>query len=494
MTTLAALVRQAGIAADDAIHLQKLTASWGLLADLCFSDLILYVPTNFDPKSSASLPQEGKYMVVAQVRPATSRTLYPRDLVGSVIPTNAAPGITQCLTSGHIAFKESRMMHAEEHRVSFCIPVRHKSRVIAAMVREYELNSKRVRGELERIYVSLFERFANMITRGEYPFENDDAVETPRVGDGVMVVDDKDYVTFMSPNGASALHRLGRNVARIGDNFEELGLGTTTLSRARMNLEPVVEEVQHRPDTTIMFQSIPLLDQGIYSGSLILVRDVSELRRRDRLLLSKDATIREVHHRVKNNLQTISSLLRLQVRRLDSEAGKEALREAERRIRSMALVHEILSRDVGDTVDFQEVISAIIRLAHESTPPDLHIEIAIKGSAGELRAAVVTPLALALTELIQNSIEHAFSSRDEYLGERSGYIEVLLNRTVDDLTIDFRDSGVGFGDNFDPNSVSSLGLSIVQSLIISQLEGEIRFYSDNGAHVEIRVPVLESLE
>lgn len=486
-------MRQAGVDPADSMHLQKLTASWGLLADLCFSDLILYVNANSKGNVNPTVAYIPSYLVVAQARPATSRTLYPRDLVGTVVPIASSPGITQCLSSGHIAFKESRLMHTEEHRVSFCIPVRYNGRVIAAMVREYEMNSKRVRGELERVYVSLFERFAEMITRGEFPFESDDPAEAPRVGDGVLVLDANDGVTFLSPNGASALHRLGRHVARPGENFEDLGIGTSALTRAKAILEPIVEEVEHRPDTTVMFQAIPLLNDNGYSGALILVRDVSELRRRDRLLLSKDATIREVHHRVKNNLQTISSLLRLQARRLDSSVGKEALREAERRIQSMALVHEILSREVGDQVDFQEVVAAIVYLARESASPNFQIEINAEGSAGELEASVATPLSLALTELVQNSLKHAFNSSDELLGERCGTIRIVLDRGYDELTIDVSDSGVGFPSTFDADDLSSLGLSIVQSLVTTQLGGKIEFYSDNGAHVVIKVPMTSRL-
>lgn len=489
MTTLAGLAHRAGIAPEVVAHLQKLTSAWGLLADLCFSDLILYVPTYFDLSNPAQPSSELNYMVVAQVRPATSRTLYPKDLVSSVITASSAPGITQCLSSGHIAFKESRVPHSDEHRVSFCIPVRHDGVVVAAMVREYELNAKLVRGELERIYVSLFERFANMITRGEFPFSSDGLAEAPRVGDGAMVVDEDDVITFMSPNGASALHRLGSHVARVGDTFASLGLDLGVIARARLNLEPVVEEIEKKPVTTVMFQALPLLNLGEYSGSLVLLRDVSELRRRDRLLLSKDATIREVHHRVKNNLQTISSLLRLQIRRLTSEDGKEALREAERRIRSIAVVHEILSRDVGDVVDFGEVISAIVDLAHESVPPDLHLEITISGSPGELDATVATPLALVLTELIQNSIEHAFSSRDESAGERSGHIKLTFSRRLASLIIEISDSGVGFKEGFNPKEITSLGLSIVDSLVTSQLCGEISYGSQQGAHIRVRVPV-----
>ena len=494
MTTLPVLARRAGVGALDADHLVRLTTSWGMLADLCFSDLLLYVPVTAEPPGPDGVEPEPKYMIVAQVRPATSRTLYSRDLVGTVVPASSTPGITQCMTTGHIAFRESRLMHADEHRVSFCIPVRHHDKVVAVMVREYELNSKRVRGELEREYVSLFERFANMITRGEFPFYVDEPAEAPRVGDGVMVLDQEGNIIFMSPNAASALHRLGHFAARVGDPFSELGIEMTAADRARVTRLPVVEEVETRPDSIIIFHAIPLLAEGEYTGALILMRDITELRRRDRLLLSKDATIREVHHRVKNNLQTISSLLRLQARRIDSDAGKGALMEAERRIRSMALVHEILSRDVGDQVDFHEVVAAIVQLAHESVPPGLVLDIKVVGAAGELGAARATPLALALAELIQNSIEHAFGGRDEGQEARSGNITIAFDRGEERLDIAVTDTGVGFPEGFDPEGSSSLGLAIVRSLVTTQLGGSIRFESQGGAKVLIEVPVEPSFE
>ena len=98
----------------------------------------------------------------------------------------------------------------------------------------------------------------------------------------------------------------------------------------------------------------------------MMIRDVTDLRRRDRMLLSKDATIREIHHRVKNNLQTIASLLRLQGRRLSSPEAREALAESERRIRSIAIVHETLSRDAGDVVRFGEIVRPLVRVVEES--------------------------------------------------------------------------------------------------------------------------------
>ena len=145
------------------------------------------------------------------------------------------------------------------------------------------------------------------------------------------------------------------------------------------------------------------------TGGVLLVRDISELRRRDRLLLSKDATIREIHHRVKNNLQTISSLLRLQGRRLSSPEAKAAIDESVRRIRTIALVHETLSREAGDDVPFVEILRPLARMVEESLQsPDRPVRFRVQGDGGKLPAPMATPLAVVLTELLQNAVDHAF--------------------------------------------------------------------------------------
>ena len=106
---------------------------------------------------------------------------------------------------------------------------------------------------------------------------------------------------------------------------------------------------------SLIVRAIPLRPHGRLIGALVLVRDVTDLRRRDRELVTKDATIREIHHRVKNNLQTVAALLRLQARRMDSADAKAALEEAVRRVGSIAIVHETLSQAVEESVDFDDV-------------------------------------------------------------------------------------------------------------------------------------------
>jgi two-component sensor histidine kinase len=201
----------------------------------------------------------------------------------------------------------------------------------------------------------------------------------------------------------------------------------------------------------------------------MLLRDVSELRRRDRMILSKDATIREIHHRVKNNLQTISALLRLQGRRLESAEAKAAVAESVRRIRTIALVHETLSREPGDDVAFIEIVRPLLRLVEESLQsPDRPMRFKVIGDGGRLPATVVTPLSVVLTELLQNAIDHGFPE-----GEGGGNVVVSLNTVDAELQIEVIDDGRGIPEGFNLADQTGLGLSIVRTLVTTELAGSI---------------------
>jgi two-component sensor histidine kinase len=235
----------------------------------------------------------------------------------------------------------------------------------------------------------------------------------------------------------------------------------------------------------------------------VLVRDISELRRRDRLLISMDATIREIHHRVKNNLQTISSLLRLQGRRLDVPEAKAAIEESVRRIRSIALVHEILSRETGDDVSFQEIVRPLVRMVEEAVQsPDRPVRFRVEGNAGRVPARLATPLAVVLTELLQNAVDHAFPVPAP--GEASlpiDEVQVLVQLENDEreLRVKVADNGVGLPEGFALESQTGLGLSIVRTLVTSQMEGSIELRSrhadeppagsDSGTVAELHLPV-----
>jgi len=300
-----------------------------------------------------------------------------------------------------------------------------------------------------------------------------DSSAAPRVGDGVMMLDRDAAVAYVSPNANSALHRVGIQANPVGMRLAELGFHDGPARQAFEQRQPVVEEFEQGADVTLLARCVPLIrgsgDDAEVVGGLLLVRDVTELRKRDRLLLSKDATIREIHHRVKNNLQTISSLLRLQSRRLESDEAKAAVAESVRRIRTIALVHESLSREPGDDIAFIEIVRPLLRLAEEGLQsPDRPVRFSVTGTGGRVPAHAASPLSVVMTELLQNAVDHGFPE-----GAGGGDVAVVLDHHGPDLELRVVDNGRGVDAGFDLEEATGLGLSIVRTLVTTELNGTI---------------------
>src|SRR6202034_2060988 len=483
---------------DELSHLQRLLGSWALLSDLSFSDLILLVPV---PKSEEDA-LEPQMIVLGQIRPNNRPTRLYQDLVGHSVPEKQWWVAARALDEGESVQGDIEEISPAGPIASKAIPVRLGKKVIAVLVRIGLEEIRPATSSYERTYLDAFDRLAAMVRESSFPFPEADVgtEEAPRVGDGVVVVDGEGRVEFASPNAMNAFHRMGVYSLPEGRRFVDLGVEESAVEWALSTARPVVEEVERRPDVIVLVHCIPLVTHGSVTGAVILLRDVTDVRRLDRLLLSKDAAIREVHHRVKNNLQTISSLLHLQARRAGAGAGRKALLEAERRVRSISIVHEILSRDPGDQVPFDEIVGAIVQMAKDSVVSARPVEITVTGELGEVGADVATPLAVAMAEVLQNAVEHAFEpetrllrlpgSRSTRPGERGEAVPrgekrrqaeanqirrvaVGLEHDAATVRVTVRDDGIVLPMWFDIERTTSLGLSIVRDLVVSQLGGSI---------------------
>jgi two-component sensor histidine kinase len=464
-------------------HLQRLIADWGNLADFCFADLLLFVPVAGSDGS--------RFVVLGQIRPTTSQTLYRDDLVGQIVDEVERPFVARSWRLGEIAEGEVMVTSPGERARLQCIPVRWHETLIGVMTRESAPSVGRKPGELERIYVQTFDRFARMIVAGEFPYVSDDppSQEAPRVGDGVVILDSGGRVEYASPNAVNALHRMGMYSNTEGMRLDELGIPSDAVDRAFATVTPVSKEIE-RPDVIIAMRCLPLVEGTKITGGVLLLRDVSDLRRRDRLLVTMDATIREVHHRVKNNLQILSSLARLQARREPPGSGRDALEDIERRIRSISMIHEILSRETGDSVDFNVIVHQLVRLAEEEGvfTADVPVRFRVDGDAGVLPANVATPAGVVLTELLTNAAEHAFP--DSWSAPEGAHVQVSLRNTGEALVVRVHDNGVGFPPDFDIATSPSLGLSLARSLVLTQLNGTIEASNQSGAVTEVTVPIV----
>ena len=246
---------------------------------------------------------------------------------------------------------------------------------------------------------------------------------------------------------------------------------------------------------TMLVRALPLQAPGGEEGALVLVRDVTDVRRRDRALMTKDATIREIHHRVKNNLQTVAALLRLQARRMTEPAARAALEESVRRVASIAVVHETLAGSREDVVEVDDVLDQVLPMLGDVTSVGPAARITRVGKFGELPAAAATPLVMAVTELLHNAAEHAFHDGEP------GTIVLAAERDGDDLVVRVRDDGRGLPPGFDPAASTGLGLQIVRTLVTSELHGtpadgraRRRRAGDRGGAQPARAPAAPAAE
>ena len=221
---------------------------------------------------------------------------------------------------------------------------------------------------------------------------------------------------------------------------------------------------------TIDLIVLPLVAKGDRIGAIVLIQNVTELRRREREIVTKDVTIKEIHHRVKNNLQTVSALLRLQARRIEDPSASAALDEAVRRIASIALVHETLSTSSQASVAFDQVLDSLITHALDLSPRMSELKISRSGEISSLDPRIATPLALVITELIHNALEHGLASQGSGLN-------IDIDRSSKECIIEISDDGVGLPSNFDLNTSSNLGLQIVRTLTENELKGSIELSS-----------------
>ncbi len=487
MSTLAERVQaRTDLTQQDLNHLQLLLAEWQLVADLSFADLVLWVPTH-----------EGSWLAVAHMRPTTGPTTYPRDVVGTELEESFR--VERAWREGRIVRDGEPEWHDEIPVRRETIPVRRGGAVIAVMSRDTNLSAARVPSQLELAYLSAAGELLQMVAEGEFPFASSDPdpEHAPRVGDGLLRLDSTGHVVYASPNASSAYRRLGVTGDLLGIHLGTITAritagpgrlsepkGSAAIAAALRFREPRESEMEGRGGV-VALRVLPLFPAGEPRGALVLVRDVTEVRRRDRQILGKDATIREIHHRVKNNLQTVAALLRMQARRMTDPAARSALEESVRRVASIAAVHETLSTALGEQVEFDAIATKVLDMCAEVATTGAPVTVVRTGSFGVLAGEVATSLAMVLTELVQNAVEHA------YPDGRPGRIDVVVDRAPHALVVQVIDDGAGLPAGFDLAASKRLGLQIVRTLVSAELGGQLVLEPavPRGTKAELRVPL-----
>ncbi|MCW2776801.1 MAG: putative signal transduction histidine kinase [Frankiales bacterium] len=496
MSTLTDLVRgRTDLSQADLDHLHRLVADWQLVSDLSFADLVLWVRT-----------RTGEWLAVAHMRPTTGPTAHPEEVVGTTLGPDEAGRLDRAQRERRVvrATEPDRRLPPSRLRHD-TVPVRRGDRVPAVLSRDSHTTVARTPSPLELAYLSSAGELLQMVAEGAFPYPGGssaevDAEHAPRVGDGLLRLDRTGHVVYASPNALSAHRRLGVSGDLLGQHLGHTLARLATvpgrldeprasaaLAAALRFAEPRESEVEGQ-GATVLLRAMPLVPAGERRGALVLVRDVTELRRRDRQLMGKDATIREIHHRVKNNLQTVAALLRLQARRMPDPAARSALEESVRRVSSIALVHETLSLTLDERVAFDDVADRVLAMCAEVASPESEVRVRREGSFGELPAEVATALAMVLTELVQNAVEHAFPE-----GSSGGQVRVRASRREGGLDVVVADDGAGLPEGFVLAASTRLGLQIVRTLVEGELRGglALRPGAAGGTEAVLDVPLPE---
>ena len=484
MPSLTELVRaHTSLSQSDLAWLHLLLADWQIVADLSFADLVLWLPD-----------QEGEgFWAGAQMRPTTGPTAFVDDVVGTFVPVGRRPMLDAALAQGRpIRDGDPEWRDEVPVRVE-SVPVRREGRILGVLARSTNLIGIRTPSRLELSYLQTAGDLISMISHGLFPdtAQRGDHADSPRVGDGFVRVDATGRVSYASPNALSLYRRLGvqgdlegqdlvaltRSLLPVDRRTDEETISAVLGGRVSRDAELVADP---QGGVALVVRSIPLreaagADRTTHLGGLILLRDVTDLRRRDQELVTKDATIREIHHRVKNNLQTVAALLRLQARRVESPDARTALEESVRRVASIAMVHETLAVSLDERVDFDGIVDRLLGSLSDVAGAGTRVALRRTGAFGILVADVATPLVMVLTEITQNAIEHGFP------GQATGTVTVSARRTNRRVEVVVADDGKGLPPGFTLESSDRLGLQIVRTLVSSELRGTLEVRDRTGA-------------
>lgn len=442
--------------------LQRIKMVLPFIADMSMSNIGLYVHAK----------DKDKFVILEHVNPHTAYTPFKNNMRGTVCAIREEPLIERSMRTGKSIGGKREWSWGKSVRMQ-TEPIKDSAgNTIAVISFELPANINDIEG-----YSYLYRTACCLLVYAHR--ELDSAMFSPlSPNDGIIIGDKNNRIVFAN-SAARRIYNILGVINLIGCHLFEHQLSCRIIKETVTNGRSYEKELT--TDTLIIIRKdIPVKMGGNLLARIIIVSDVTQVKKKDKELLIKATVIQEIHHRVKNNLQTIASLLRLQARRSNSQEVKSALKESINRILSISVVHEFLSQQQDEMIDVVRVAKNIMRLITKSMlSADFHLTTQFSGDTLLLPSQQASNLALIINELILNSVEHAFDGCDK------GTIGLVIEKKPDLYTVIVYDNGPGFPANFDEHKISSLGLQIVRTLIENDLNGKLLLYTDNGAHAKI---------
>lgn len=320
---------------------------------------------------------------------------------------------------------------------------------------------------------------------------------------GILVEDENREIVVVNQAFCDLFAIAAPPEALIGNNCEGAAEASKGLFR---NSEQFLERVQQLlsdqqivigeelelVDNRILERDyIPIIADGLYRGHLWQYRDISERKQSEAQikasLLEKEILLKEIHHRVKNNLLVVSSLLEWQTDYVQDPSWVKMINESQNRIQSMALIHEKLYQSKSlARINLSEYLETLIQqLLLSFDLGDKQIEVLRELEPIFLNIETVTPCGLIVNELVSNAFEHAFLDR------HTGHLWITVQQAEDNrVKVVIKDDGVGLPHDFDLSSSESMGFQLV-SLLTQQLEGDVNIRQETGTEIQLTFAELQ---
>ncbi len=483
--------------------LKHIAKQINLVADLSRADILLYGRIN-----------DHESIILSHAQPHSLAHVYSMNRAGHRIQASFRPEVWRALTLGTPQYEA--LSHISEgaavSRRAFpiCYPPPYpdsdqknlttaKPRTIAALVVVTNL----IEAERLKLRSKVFQKALGKLQTMAFYGRLTEVEELSPFGeqDGILFIDAEGQIRYISGIASNLFRRIGYRETVLGQHVSKLETADAEFWREAMSLNQAFERETEEGERIFIRKAIPIKSyptprwrwmstlsmprrEQLY-GVLITIHDDTEFRQQDQALRTKNAMIQEVHHRVKNNLQTIAGLLRMQIRRTKSEETRDVLDDTLRRILSIAVIHEFLSYEDANIINIKDVSNRIAsQLQQGVLDPEKNVRFQVNGKPVYLPARQATASSLILNELLQNAIEHGFENK------QAGTIQVDLEDGGDEVMIKVTDDGEGLPEDFDLNKTKSLGLQIIKTLVEGDLKGKLQLYDlkQNG-HTGLAVTI-----
>lgn len=410
-------------------------------------------------------------IVVAEAKPENVPSSYKKTVVGLLAEPQNEPAVARTFKLG-LSTKQMKALTQEYATVIQSVePIWHGERVIGVLIEEKNADETNEMRDRIRFTEQSYAKLANVLTR----LDEEGSWLADCIDESIILVDMKGYVSYRNKMARNLYQKLGYTVDILGQPYRGIALHGSNLEWFDQDANYSGIEVVSG-DLTLTVKQISLKSNNV--DFAVMIQDITHIREKEKELILKSVAIKEMHHRIKNSLQMIASLLRLQGRRTKSIEAKKVLDDGMNRILAIASTHKLLAKVGVDQVNIRDVLEHIKdNTVRYFLKPTIDVDVEIRGEGFQVDSEISTSVALVVSELLQNSLQYAFNDR-----KVGGKILIEIENDGRQSKFSVSDNGKGF----DINNLKedSLGLSIVFSIVKDKLKGTINVRSsDKGTSI-----------